>query len=82
MVAEREGKKDEDREEMRIGAVQLKVDEGPRVEYLGAMQGQVVREKSLDRELLYVDVCINGKQTRALVDTGATNNLISGVSNG
>lgn len=41
-----------EREEMRIGAVQLKVDEGPKVEYLGAMQSQVVKGTSFLLKIL------------------------------
>ena len=43
---------------------------------VSAIQGQA-SSKSLKKELLFVDVTLNGRATRALVDTAATHNFIA-----
>ena len=59
----------EDGEEPRMGAIRL----------LNALKGQGAAEaKPPSKELMYVDIQVNGKPTRALVDTGATHNFVSG----
>lgn len=44
---------------------------------VSAMQGQAGGSKPLKKELMFVDVTLNGWATQALVDTGATHNFIA-----
>ncbi|XP_068658021.1 uncharacterized protein [Aristolochia californica] len=57
--------------EPKMGALRL----------LNAMKGQAYVVKPVAhsvKDLMYIDVCLNGKNTRAMIDTGATHNFISG----
>ncbi|KAF2303476.1 hypothetical protein GH714_018708 [Hevea brasiliensis] len=48
---------------------------GSALRFLRALEKQKPKENA-KRGLMYVDLCINGKATRALIDTGATNNFV------
>ncbi|XP_043813663.1 uncharacterized protein LOC110612552 [Manihot esculenta] len=63
---EEEEQKEGDNDQSMVGALR----------FLGAMEKQRA-SKSSERGLMYVDLTINGKLARALVDTGATNNFIA-----
>ncbi|KAG8634265.1 hypothetical protein MANES_17G022547v8 [Manihot esculenta] len=63
---EEEEHKEVDNDQSMVGALR----------FLGAMEKQRA-SKSSERGLMYVDLTINGKLARALVDTGATNNFIA-----
>lgn len=44
---------------------------------LNALKAQAIGKKAASMGLMYVDVAINGKPTRAMVDTGATQHFIA-----
>ncbi|XP_068639496.1 uncharacterized protein [Aristolochia californica] len=71
LLVNKEGHEEESEngEEPKMGVLRL----------LNAMKGQFHVAKSAHsvKELMYVDVCLNGKNTRAMIDTGATHNFIS-----
>ncbi|XP_020082254.1 uncharacterized protein LOC109705882 [Ananas comosus] len=56
-------------EPTKIGALRL----------VNAVQGLASSSKPLNKELLYIDVTLNGRATRVLVDTGATHNFVAEV---
>lgn len=43
---------------------------------LSVISGKPTFTKPIKKEHMYVDVCINGKATRAMVNTGVTHNYI------
>ncbi|XP_057964296.1 uncharacterized protein LOC131155282 [Malania oleifera] len=45
--------------------------------FLGALERQVINNKSQEKGLMYVDLFLNGKKIRAMIDTGATHNFIA-----
>ncbi|KAF2291414.1 hypothetical protein GH714_023792 [Hevea brasiliensis] len=49
------------------------------IRFLGALKKQK-HKPSTEKGLIYVDLWINGKATRALVDTGATDNFIADMT--
>lgn len=57
----------EEENEPRMGALRL----------FHALKGKAIGKKAASMGLMYVDVAINGKPTRAMVDTGATHNFIA-----
>uniref|UniRef100_A0A2C9WGY9 Retrotransposon gag domain-containing protein n=1 Tax=Manihot esculenta TaxID=3983 RepID=A0A2C9WGY9_MANES len=63
---EEEEQKEVDNDQSMVGALR----------FLGVMEKQRA-SKSSERGLMYVELNINGKLARALVDTGATNNFIA-----
>lgn len=61
---------EEDEEPTRMGALRL----------LNAVKKQADETKKAPQKgLMYVDLKVNGKATRAMVDTGATHNFVSGT---
>ena len=54
-------------EEPKMGALQM----------LNALKGSAAGNSSVSKELMYLDVVVNGRATKAMVDTGATHNFVS-----
>ncbi|XP_020101642.1 uncharacterized protein LOC109719402 [Ananas comosus] len=68
----------------KLNAVQTEQGEGSAeptkmgaLRLVNAVQGLASSSKPLNKELLYIDVTLNGRATRALVDTGATHNFVA-----
>ena len=47
------------------------------LQLLNALQAKSVPKMPLSKGLMYVETLVNGKATKALVDTGATHNFVS-----
>ncbi|OAY65869.1 Endo-1,4-beta-xylanase A [Ananas comosus] len=62
-----EGEDDDVVELPRMGALSL----------VNAVRGQPSGDKLRRRELMFVDVILNGRTTRAMIDTGATHNFVA-----
>nr|CAD1831595.1 unnamed protein product [Ananas comosus var. bracteatus] len=79
VVQTKEPESDEEEEAAETGSIRIGA-----LRLLNALKGQVgEKEKtplpkdSKHSELMYVDIKLNGKTTRAMVDTGATHNFIA-----
>nr|CAD1838443.1 unnamed protein product [Ananas comosus var. bracteatus] len=77
-VQTKEPESDEKEEAAETGSIRMGA-----LRLLNALKGQVGEKKtplpkeSKHNELMYVDIKLNGKTTRAMVDTGATHNFIA-----
>nr|CAD1824721.1 unnamed protein product [Ananas comosus var. bracteatus] len=78
-VQTKEPESDEEEEAAETGSIRMGA-----LRLLNALKGQVgekektpLPKESKHSELMYVDIKLNGKTTRAMVDTGATHNFIA-----